>query len=148
MSKLLVFMVMGKYCTVELYPDSWSYCIQYSAPTSFHLNEPSPLYSYDIEPSAEHLTAWSASTIKVLPYNFYPITGRTDDIVNGKTRFNDSVIGTALDIDFSAKKYWRYEAISQIRGEIISPLYGENIMPTGAHFAAWARSTIVGDENK
>ena len=46
MSKLLVFMVMGKYCTVELYPDSWSYCIQYSAPTSFHLNEPSPLYSY------------------------------------------------------------------------------------------------------
>ena len=140
MSKLLVFMVMGKYCRQMTFGDNWCYFID-----DYGM---SPIYTYDITPSVEHILAWIATTIKPVPYTFYPITGRTDDIVNGKTRFNDSVVGTALDIDFSAKKYWRYEAISQIRGEIISPLYGENIMPTGAHFAAWARSTIVGDGDK
>lgn len=147
MSKLAVFMCMGKYCTVEQYSESWSYCIRYNTPKSFHLNEYSPQYSNDITPSVEHLLSWIATTIKPVPYNFYPITGHTDDIVNGKARFNDDVIGTALDIDFTVKRYWRYESISQIRGEIVSPLYNESMIPTGAHFVAWAKSTVVGDKD-
>jgi hypothetical protein len=130
MSKLAVFMVMGKYCRQMTFGDNWCYFIDDY--------EMSPLYSYDITPSVEHILAWIATTIKTVPYTFHPIL-KEDDVSPRNAIF--TVDGRVYEVQ-RRHGCWCYFHHDGPWDNRVSPEYPDSIEPSIEHFTAWICTTI------
>ena len=122
MSTLAVFMVMGKFCRQMTFGDNWCYFID-----DYDM---SPVYTYDITPSVEHLLSWIATTIK-------PVE---NDMNERKTIF--TVDGRVYEVQ-RRHGCWCYFHLDEPFNNRTSPEYPNSINPSIEHFTAWICSTIA-----